>query len=108
MGEDAKKTLLVSTLPCWKWLSTTTLLMVQSTFVWPGEFVCLKMQLSLSERSQDLIPVRSVWRDWNGYKVTWRTHSGWLNHSLLGAELLLRPWRSSPRLNKGALSPYAC
>merc|ERR1712189_39634 len=79
MGEDAKKILLLSILTCWKWLLTTTLSMVQSIFVRPGEFACLKILLSLSERSQDLTPVRSVWRDWNGYKVTWRTHSGWLN-----------------------------
>merc|ERR1712002_476850 len=75
-----KENIAAQYLTCWKWLLTTTLSMVQSIFVRPGEFAqLLRMLLSSSERSQDLTPVRSVWRDWNGYKVTWRTHSGWLN-----------------------------
>merc|ERR1711915_848762 len=42
--------------------------------------VCMpNMLLSFSARSQDPTPVRSALRDWNMYKDTWRTHSGWLS-----------------------------
>merc|ERR1712029_1120602 len=71
--------------------STTTSLMEQFISVRHGEFVCLNMLLSFSARSQDPTPVRSALRDWNMYKDTWRTHSGWLSTLFTWSRTIVLP-----------------